>query len=176
MSWSCMTRGGPLLVFGSIGQGQIRTLNTVPFPHNNSTTYWHTVMILHTWVGHDPRRNSSSLGLGQGQIRTLNFAKFSHNNCIIFWPTMMILDVCDVCDPRINPIDFEVKTWKVWICCHGGYLSLLGQVSLYNECMQFPHQVYHAGHGMSDQKIILNIEIFVFFILSNQLYMWWPLL
>ena len=60
-------------------QCQIRTLNFVPFPHDISITFWHTIMILHTRVDHDPRRTTIDLMVNRRNVkvkfglRTSNF-------------------------------------------------------------------------------------------------------
>ena len=117
-------------------QGQIRTSNFVPFLHDNSITFWYTIMVLHTRVDHDPKRTSIDWGVNRSKSknRTLNFAKFWLNNSI-FWPTMRwyFTTVCMWSEEQ--PFDFWIKsqgqTCKVWNCCRGGGggLSLLGQVS-----------------------------------------------
>ena len=132
-----MTRGRPILILGWKVQGQMCTLKFASFPHNNFITFWHTMMILHIWVDHDPRRTSVDFGVkGQGQIRTFNFVPFPHDssvtfwhiimavclfvrlsveewfpqdNFIAFWPTMMILHICIAHDRRKTHIDFGVK-------------------------------------------------------------------
>ena len=88
----------------------------LPFPHYNSISFWHTIMILHTWIDHDPRRTTSLMILesrSQGHIWTLNFAPFPHNHSIIFWHTMMVLDAFVACDPEEHPYWFWVKRSKV---------------------------------------------------------------
>ena len=49
-----MTQGGPLLILGF--KGQVHTsFDFEPFPHDDSISIWHKMMILHTCIGHDPR-------------------------------------------------------------------------------------------------------------------------
>ena len=114
------------------GQGQIQALSFVPFPHDNSIIFWHAIMILHTLVEHVPRKTSIDFGVkGQGQIQY--FAKFLYNNSIIFWQwwyLMYVLPLILGLTLLILWVKCQGQTWKVWICCCRGYLSLLGQVSL----------------------------------------------
>ena len=84
----------PLIMFGWKSPGQIFTLNFASFQHDNSITYWHTMMILYAWVHHDPRRTYWFLCQyvkGQGLIQTWNFVLFLHSNPITFLHTIMIL-------------------------------------------------------------------------------------
>ena len=109
------------------GQGLIRTWNFVPFPHDNSITFLHTIMILHTsssWPKEDLYWFFGHLVKGQRQIRTLTFANFPHYNYYLLtynddtWRSV-------ACGMRSNPIDFGVKVIlrKVeyhYICCRRG--------------------------------------------------------
>ena len=122
-------------------QGQIYTLKFAQFPHDNYITFWHAIMILHTGVDHEPRRTSIEFGVkGQGQIWTLDFAKFLHNNYYLLTysdDTWLMCCLWSKEQPywfwsqrsRSNLFKGQGQTWKVWICCRAGYLSLLWQVS-----------------------------------------------
>ena len=74
---------------------------------------------------------------------------------------MMIFDACVACDPRSNSIDFGIKgqgqTWKVWICCHRGYLTLLGQVSL---CQKTPF-VFTSSYLLVTITDILPLNVVI---------------
>ena len=90
--------------FGS--KGHIRTSNFVLFSHNNSMSFWHTIVIIHFWVNHDTRRTSVAFWVkGQGHIRTRNFVGL-----------LLIFGSKD-----------QGQTLKVWICCHGGYFKQAGR-------------------------------------------------
>ena len=78
------------------------------FPHDNSVSFWHTMMILHTCIGFWGQKVGS-----QGQICTLMFASFPHDNSITFWTTMIILHTWVDHDPRRTFIDFGVNISKV---------------------------------------------------------------
>ena len=113
-----ITRGGPLLILGSKGQGHIWTSNFWPFPHNNSHfllaytddsshMYW-------PWPEKDLYWFWGLKVKGQDHIWTLNFLLFPHDNFISFLHTMMILlHTCIDHDPRRTSIDFGVKKSKV---------------------------------------------------------------
>ena len=58
-----LTQGGPLLMLGQKVKGQIWTLNFLPFPHNSSISFWHTIMILHRCIDHDLRRTFIDFGV-----------------------------------------------------------------------------------------------------------------
>ena len=107
-----MTGARPLLILGWKGQGQICTLNFASFPHDNSITFLHTIMILHTWVHHDPRRTYIDFWVIWSKVKVkcgLWTLQIFRTITITFWTTMMILEACVACDMRSNPIDFGVK-------------------------------------------------------------------
>ena len=95
------------------GQGQICTLKFAWFPHDNSITFWHTIMILHTWVDHDPRSTSIDFGINRSKVkvksRTLNFVPFH----------------------MVTPLPFDIQ-WQYFthelIMTKGGHLFILGSI------------------------------------------------
>ena len=95
------------------GQCQMYTLQMASFPHDNSITFWHTMLILHTWVDHDPRRTSIDFLVSSRHIWTLNFVPFPHDNSITFWHTIMFLHTWVDHNPRWTSIDFRVNRSKV---------------------------------------------------------------
>ena len=112
-----MTRR-PLLIFGCLvkGQGKIWTSNFSPFPHDNSISVSHSVMILHTCVDYVPRRTSIGFGgrkvKGRGQIWTY-ILLFPHDNCFSFCPTMMVLHTCVDYDPRpLLILRLKCQMWR----------------------------------------------------------------
>ena len=58
--------------FGVKGQGHIWTLIFLPFLHNNSISFWHTMTILHTCIDHDPRRTSINFGVKRLKIKVIS--------------------------------------------------------------------------------------------------------
>ena len=61
------------------------------FPHDNSISFWHTMMILYKCIAHD-RKKTPYWCLGQGQICTFKFASFPHGRTVTFWHKVMILN------------------------------------------------------------------------------------
>ena len=99
-------------------------LNFVLFLHNNSISIWHTEMILHTFVGYDPRIPSIDFWVNGPRS---NFTPFSHNN---YYRLNYNNDTSCMCclwsgeDPYwfwARNIKGQGQTWKVWI-----YLLLRG--------------------------------------------------
>ena len=81
-------------------------------PHDNYISFWYTMMILHTWVDHDPRRTSidfGSIGPRSRSYLDMNFLPFPHDNSISFCHTMMILHTCTDHDPRRTSMDLGVN-------------------------------------------------------------------
>ena len=79
------------LDLGSIvkNQGQIWTLSflqfVLPFLLDNSISFWHTMMILHTCIKRDPRWNSVNFeDKSLGHIFSLNFVPFPHSGPVSF--------------------------------------------------------------------------------------------
>ena len=60
-----------ILIFGSIGHGQIRTFNFLPFLRDNSISFSHTMMILHTCIKRDQRRTSADFGIKTSKIKAI---------------------------------------------------------------------------------------------------------
>ena len=125
-----MTQGGPLLILGSKGQGRICTFNFLPFPHNNSISFWHTMMILHTCIDHSPRRASTDFGV-QRSRSYFDFELFA----VSAWKLYFFLAyTCIDHDPRRTSIDFGVKRSKVKVIfglatfsmSQGGPILILG--------------------------------------------------
>ena len=138
-----MTGARPLLILGWKGQGQIFTLNFASFPHDNSITFLHTIIVLHTWVHHDPRRTDIDFWVIWSKVKVkcgLWTLQIFRTITITFWTAMMILEACVACDMRSNSIDFGVKVkhrMVYFFVVAGGYMSLLGQVSIHSEVILF---------------------------------------
>ena len=85
------------------------------FPHDNSITFWHTMMILKTWVYHNPRRTSIDFGVNRSKVKvkfglkTLYRFRTITPGTITFSNTMMILHTWVDNDPRRTSIDFWVN-------------------------------------------------------------------
>ena len=111
-----MTREGPLLIWGSKCQGHIWTLNFLLFPHDNSISVRHTLMILHTYIDHDPRRTFIDLEVKMSKGRVI----FGIWTCYRFHTmTLYSLGIqwwyftkCIDHEPRRISIDFGIKKSK----------------------------------------------------------------
>ena len=118
--------------FGSKGQSWNLDFKLfLPFPHHSSIYFWHTIMILHKCIDIDLRRTSIYFGVkGSKDKAIFGFYTLYHFHMIsiYFWHTIMILHKCVSYEPRRTSINFGVKrpwlTWKVWICCRRGMVSL----------------------------------------------------
>ena len=84
------------------------------FLHDNTFSFWPTMMILHTCVDHDPRRTSLDFEVKRSRSnRTSNFLSFPHDTSISFWHALMIPPTYHMSyvdhDPKRTFIDFGIK-------------------------------------------------------------------
>ena len=107
----CIDQEGPLLIFGSKGHGFIWPLIFfffLPFPHENSISFWYTMMVLHTCIDHEPRRTSIDFGVKMSRYY-LDFELFT----VSAWKLHFFLVYTYIDhDPRRTSIDFGVKRLK----------------------------------------------------------------
>ena len=62
-----MTGATPLLILG--WKGHVFTLNFASFLHDNSITFWHTMMILYAWIHHDSKRTSIDYCVNMSKVK-----------------------------------------------------------------------------------------------------------
>ena len=102
------------------GQDQISTLKFALFPHDKSITFWHTMMILHTSVDHDPRRTSFVIGVKRWKVKVKFRCWTWQNFCTMtllsfdlqWWFLMHVLPVIWGATLLILGSKVKVKLWK----------------------------------------------------------------
>ena len=146
------------------GQGLIWTWNFVLFLHNNPITFLHTIMLLHTWVHHDPRRTSFDFRVIWSKVKVkygLWTFQIFRTITITFWHTMMTLEACVAFDTRSNPIDFGVKVKLRKVEFVVGVIILLGIifVPLRTGFISFrSHTVYNFFWNLSFWHIFMQFS------------------
>ena len=119
-------------------------INFVPFPHNNSITFWHTIMILLTCVDHDQWRTSIDFGVNRSKVKVkidFELCKTLHNKSI----TLLSFDLqwwylSDTCClwseeqpywfwcPRSNLESLNLLPRGVFVSFRTGFITYLLQV------------------------------------------------
>ena len=110
-----MTGARLLLILGSKCQRTRSnfTLKFASFLHNNSITFWHTMMILHTCVDHGIKRTSIDFGLNRSKLKV----KFGLETLYRF--------------NTITPLPFDIQWWyftHALIMTQRGPLLILGSI------------------------------------------------
>ena len=91
---------------------------------DNSIHFWHTTMILLTFVDHDQKRTSTDFGVKRSKFKVkfeyLNFGPFIHNS-ISFRQAMMILHTCAYLYFGVSGSNVQFDEIRTLHCLHTQY-------------------------------------------------------